>query len=138
MKSRLLKIISSGWRQMVGILRRKERAVVATTSKKSGVLLRQESWAIDMLMGLPTPTVERSIMRLNVVGTQPTPQSFTRNGQQKALFLTLLQSAHIINWSCSPTRDPNPSAQPHPLLLESLPLPTMLSCLILSRPCLVN
>jgi hypothetical protein len=28
------------------------------------------------------PTVERSIMGLNVVGTQFIPQSFTRNGQQ--------------------------------------------------------
>ncbi len=43
--------------------------------------------------------VERSIMGLNVVGTRPTPQNFTRNGQQKAMFLTLLQSAHLMNWS---------------------------------------
>ncbi len=35
-------------------------------------------------------------------------------------------------------KDPNPSPQLHPLLLESLPLSTMLSYLILSRPCLVN
>jgi hypothetical protein len=84
---------------MVGILRRKERAVVATTSEKSGVLLSQESWVFVMLMGPPTPTVERSIMGVNVVGTRPTPQSFTRNGQQKAVFLTLLWSAHLMNWS---------------------------------------
>jgi hypothetical protein len=90
MKSGLLKIVPSGWRQMVGILRRKESAVVVTMSKKIGVLLSQESWVFAMLMGLPTPTVERSIMELIVVGTQPTPQSFTRNRQQKALFLTLL------------------------------------------------
>ena len=84
---------------MVGILRRKERAVVATKSKRSGVLLSQENWLFIMLMGLPTPTAEKSIMGLNVVGTQPTSQSFTRNGQQKALFLTLLWSARLINWS---------------------------------------
>jgi hypothetical protein len=83
---------------MVGILRRKERAVVATTSMRSGVLLSQENWVFVMLMGLPTPTVKRSIMGLNVVGTQPTPQSFTRNGQHKALLSTLLQSAHLMNW----------------------------------------
>jgi hypothetical protein len=69
MKSGLLKIVASGLRQMVGILRRKERAVVATTSKKNGVLLSQESWVFAMLMRLPTPTVERSILGLNVVGT---------------------------------------------------------------------
>jgi hypothetical protein len=69
MKSRLLRIVASGWRQMVGILRRKERAVVATPSKKNGVLLSQESWVFIMLMGLPMPTVKRSIMGLNVVGT---------------------------------------------------------------------
>ncbi len=34
--------------------------------------------------------------------------------------------------------EPNPSPHFHPLLLESLPLPTMLSYLILSRPCLVS
>ncbi len=84
---------------MVGILRRKERAVVATTSKKSGVLLSQESWVFAMLMGLPTPSVERSIMGLNVVGTRLIPQSFTGDGQQKALLLTLLWSAHLMNWS---------------------------------------
>ncbi len=123
---------------MVGILRRKERAVVATKSKRSGVLLSQEDWVFVMLMGLPTPTVERIIMGLNVVWTRSISQSFTRNGQQKALLLTLLQSAHLMNWSWSPTRDPNPCPQLHPLLLESLLLPTMLSCLILSRPCLVN
>jgi hypothetical protein len=99
MKSGLLKIVASGWRQMVRILRRKERVVVATKSKKSGVLLSQESWVFAMSMRLPTPTVERSIMGLNVVGTRPTPLSFTRNGQQKALFLTLLRSAHLMNWS---------------------------------------
>jgi hypothetical protein len=79
--------------------KKKERVVVATTSKKSGVLLSQESLVFAMLMGFPTLTVERSIMGLNVVGTQPTPQSFTRNGQQKALFLTLLWSAHLMKWS---------------------------------------
>ncbi len=84
---------------MVGILRRKERAVVATKSKRSGVLLSQENWVFIMSMGFPTPTVERSIIGLNVVGTQLIPQSFTRNGQQKALFLTLLWSAHLTNWS---------------------------------------
>jgi hypothetical protein len=42
-KNGLLKIVASGWRQMVGILRRIERAVVETTSKRSGVLLSQES-----------------------------------------------------------------------------------------------
>jgi hypothetical protein len=84
---------------MVGILRRKERAVAATTSKRSGVLLSQESWVFVMLMGLPTPTVERSIMGLNVIGTRPTPQSFTRNEHQKALLLILLWSAHLMNWS---------------------------------------
>jgi hypothetical protein len=99
MKSGLLKIVASGWRQMDGIPRGKERAVVATTSEKSGVLLSQESWVFAMLMGPPTPTVERSIMGLNVVGTGPTQQSFTRNGQQKALFLTFLGSAHLMNWS---------------------------------------
>jgi hypothetical protein len=83
---------------MVGILRRKERAVVATRSKKSGVLLSQESQVFAMSIGLPMPTVERSIMGFNVVGTQLIPQSFIRNGQQKALFLTL-QSAHLMNWS---------------------------------------
>jgi hypothetical protein len=69
MKSGLLKTVPSGCRQMVVILRRKERAVVATTSKKSRVLLSQESQVFIMLMGLPTPTVERSIMGVNVVGT---------------------------------------------------------------------
>jgi hypothetical protein len=83
---------------MVGILRRKEKTVVATTSEKSGVHLSQESWVFAMLMGLPMPTVERSIMGLNVVERQPTPQSFTRNRQQKALFLTLLWNAHLMNW----------------------------------------
>jgi hypothetical protein len=97
MKSRLPKIVASGWRQMVGILRRKERAVVATTSKRSGVLLSQENWTFVISMGLPTPTVERSIIGLNVVGIQPTPLSFTRNEQQKVLFLTLLWSAHLMN-----------------------------------------
>ncbi len=84
---------------MVGIVKRKERAVVATTSEKSGVLLSQDNWVFVMSMGLPTPTVERSIMGLNVVGTQLTPQSFTRNGKQKALLLILLWSAHLMNWS---------------------------------------
>jgi hypothetical protein len=84
---------------MVGILRRKERAVVATTSKKSEVLLSKESWVFAMSMGLPMPTVERSKMGLNVVGTRLIPQSFPRNGQQKALFLILLWSAHLMNWS---------------------------------------
>jgi hypothetical protein len=83
MKSGLLKHVASGLRQMVGILRRKERVVVATNSKRSGILLSQESWVFIMLMGLPMPTVERSIMVLNVVGTRLIPQSFTRNGQQK-------------------------------------------------------
>jgi hypothetical protein len=69
MKSGFLKIVASGWRQMVEILRRKERVVVATTSAKSGVLLSQESQVFAMLMGLPMPTVERIIMGLNVVGT---------------------------------------------------------------------
>jgi hypothetical protein len=69
MKSGLLKIVARGWRQMVRILRRKERAVVATMSKKSGVLLSKESQVFVMSTGLPMPTVERSIMRLNVVGT---------------------------------------------------------------------
>jgi hypothetical protein len=99
MKCGLLKIVASGWRQMVEILRRKERAVVATTSKRSGVLLSQENWVLVISIGLPMPTVERSIMGLNVVGTQLIPQSFTRNGQQKALCLTLLWSAHLMNWS---------------------------------------
>ncbi len=84
---------------MAGIIRRKEKAVVATRSEKSEVLLSQESWGFAMLMGLPTPTVERSIMGLNVVGTDSTPQSYTRNGLQKALFLTLLWSAHLMHWS---------------------------------------
>ncbi len=84
---------------MVGILRRKERAVVATTSERSGVLLSQVNWVFVMSKGLPTPTVERSIMGLTVVGTQPTPQSLTRNGQQKALLFTLFWSAHLMNWS---------------------------------------
>jgi hypothetical protein len=74
---------------MVRILRRKKRAVVATTSKQSGVLLSQDSWVFVVSMGLPTPTVERSIMGLNVVGTRLIPQSFTRNGQQKALLFNL-------------------------------------------------
>jgi hypothetical protein len=74
MNSRLLKIVASGWRQTVGILRRKERAVVATTSKKSGVLLSKESWVFAMSMGLPMPTVKRSIMGLNVIGTWFIPQ----------------------------------------------------------------
>ncbi len=123
---------------MVRILRRRKRVILATISKKSVVLLSQESWVFTMSMGLSTPTEKRSIMGKNVVGTWFIPQSFTRNGQQKALHLTLLQSAHLMNWSWSLTRYPNPSPQPHPLLLESLPLPTMLSYLILSRPCLVN
>jgi hypothetical protein len=99
MKNGLLKIIASGWRQMVGILRRKERAVVAATSKRSGFHISQESWVFVMSMGLPMPTVERCIMGLNVIGTQIIPQSFTRNGQQKALLLTLLRSARLMNWS---------------------------------------
>ncbi len=53
MKNGLLKIVANGWRQMVGILRKKERAVVATTSKRSGVLLSRESGVFVMLMGLP-------------------------------------------------------------------------------------
>jgi hypothetical protein len=48
---------------------RKERAVVGTMSKKSGVSLSQDSQVIAMSMGLPLHTVERSIMGLNVVGT---------------------------------------------------------------------
>ena len=69
-KSGLLKIVASGLMRMVGILRRKERAVVATTRKKSGVLLSQESRVVfAMSMRLPTPTVEGSIMGLNIVGT---------------------------------------------------------------------
>ncbi len=67
--------------------------------QESGVLLSQESRVFIMSMGLPTPTVERSIMGLIVVGTQLIPQSFTRNGQQKALLLTLLWNAHLMNWS---------------------------------------
>jgi hypothetical protein len=69
MKSGLLKIVASGWRQMVGIISRKERVVVAFMSEKSGVLLSQESQVFAMSMGLPTPTLERSIMGLNVFGT---------------------------------------------------------------------
>jgi hypothetical protein len=97
-KSGLLKIVASVWGQMVGVLRRKERVVVATMSKKSGVLLSRESQVFAMLMGLSTPTVERSIMGMTVVETRLTPQSFTRNGQQNALFLILLWSAHLMNW----------------------------------------
>jgi hypothetical protein len=53
--------------------KKKGKGIVTTTSKRSGVLLSQENWVFVMLMGLPTPTVERSIMGLNVVGTQLIP-----------------------------------------------------------------
>jgi hypothetical protein len=50
MESGLMKIIASGWRQMVGILRRKEKVVVAIRSKKCGVLQSQKSWVFVMSM----------------------------------------------------------------------------------------
>jgi hypothetical protein len=69
---------------------------------------KQEKWGppkpagelgVCYVNGTPYAYCGKSIMGLNVVGTRPIPQSFTRNGQQKALFLTLLWSAHLMNWS---------------------------------------
>jgi hypothetical protein len=50
------------------------------------------------ISGTPYAYCGKKLTELNVVGTQPTPQSFTRNGQQNALLLTLLKSAHLMNW----------------------------------------
>ncbi len=140
-KIRLLKVVANEWRQMVSVLRRKERAVVTNTSRSSGVL-----------QGPPKPG------ELGVRYVNRSPYAYCgkkHNGVECGCNTTHSTKFHK-KWAAEGTvfnlasecpshelvlESNTGSSKPKStmsLLLESLPLPTMLSYMILSRPCLVR